>query len=508
MKNLTRFDEFAKGKPTKTKNDNTCVIYTRVSTKEQAEKNMSLDTQRKACEHYARQHNYKIMAYFGGTYESARTDERIEFNNMLSFVRKSREKISFIVVFSVDRFSRSGANAIYITEQLKHQGINLISVMQPTDITTPSGALQQNIQFIFSEYDNQLRREKTISGIRNKLLNGEWCMNAPKGYDVITRNGKRSIVINEEGQLIRKAFLWVLEEKATQCAVVDRLTALGVKISRNGISRLLRNPFYCGILSSRSLQGKVVNGKHEKLVSHQVFLEVNNILNRKTRETEHNGEHDHELPLKVMMKCSECGNSMTGYFAKPKRLYYYKCVKNGCCNNVSQRKVHALLKELLNKIELDRANYPNVEKELMSKFVRVEKLNRSNLQSYKGTLANIELKITNLEERFISREISEDLYSKHLKRLAVQKTTIEIEIDKAKAGVIIKQNIRKRSADILKDFARVWHFGDLSTKRVVQNTLFPEGLLYDKLKKELRAKIVAPGFFLSHGHTHGHSVHE
>lgn len=132
------------------------------------------------------------MAYFGGTYESAKNDERKEFNNMLSFVNKSRTKVAYIIVFSMDGFSRSGTNAIYIAEQLKKKGISLISIVQPTDVSTPSEILQQNIQFIFSEYDNQLRREKTISGMKNKLLKGEWCMKPPRGYDIITINRNRS----------------------------------------------------------------------------------------------------------------------------------------------------------------------------------------------------------------------------------------------------------------------------------------------------------------------------
>jgi DNA invertase Pin-like site-specific DNA recombinase len=71
------------------------------------------------------------MGYFGGTYESAQTDERKEFNNMLSFVKKSRDKISCIIVYSVDRSSRSGANAIYIAQQLKQSGVVIFSVTQP-----------------------------------------------------------------------------------------------------------------------------------------------------------------------------------------------------------------------------------------------------------------------------------------------------------------------------------------------------------------------------------------
>src|SRR5947209_7082193 len=101
MITLKAFDQFAKGKLETVKRKNTCVIYTRVSTKEQADNNKSLDIQRKACEQFAKKNNYLIMAYFGGTYESAKTDERKEFNNMLSFLKKSRTQISFIVVYSI-----------------------------------------------------------------------------------------------------------------------------------------------------------------------------------------------------------------------------------------------------------------------------------------------------------------------------------------------------------------------------------------------------------------------
>src|ERR1700689_4702227 len=108
------FKTFAKGSLKAKAKGSNCVIYTRVSTKEQADNNLSLDTQKKACEIYAKKSGYQTLGYFGGTYERAKNDERKEFTNMLSFVKKSRDKISHIIVYSVDRFSRSGANAIYL----------------------------------------------------------------------------------------------------------------------------------------------------------------------------------------------------------------------------------------------------------------------------------------------------------------------------------------------------------------------------------------------------------
>src|SRR5437870_1859979 len=118
MTDLAVFSAFAKGKQVLAKRTNNAVIYTRVSTSEQTS-NLSLDVQRKACEQYAHKFGYSVMGFFGGTFESAATDERKQFNSMLSFVKKCRERVSYILVYSVDRFSRSGANAIYIKEQLR-----------------------------------------------------------------------------------------------------------------------------------------------------------------------------------------------------------------------------------------------------------------------------------------------------------------------------------------------------------------------------------------------------
>jgi DNA invertase Pin-like site-specific DNA recombinase len=83
MSDLIIFNQFAKGQKVEKAKTGNCVIYTRVSTKEQADNNMSLQTQRRYCDQFANKSAYNIMGYFGGTYESAKTDERKEFNTML-----------------------------------------------------------------------------------------------------------------------------------------------------------------------------------------------------------------------------------------------------------------------------------------------------------------------------------------------------------------------------------------------------------------------------------------
>jgi site-specific DNA recombinase len=344
-KGLAVFQPFARGKQVQKNKGVNCVIYTRVSTKEQSDNNQSLDIQRKACEQFATKSGYPILGYFGGTYESAKTDERKQFNNMLNFIKKSREKISYIIVYSVDRFSRSGANAIYIAEKLRKEGISLFAVTQPTDASTASGSLQQNIQFIFSEYDNQLRREKCMAGVKEKLIQGIWCATPPVGYDIVKSEGKKQFLLNAKGRLVAKAFQW----KAQGLSVVDiteRLNAQGMKVCHQRVCDLLRNPFYCGLIAHRALNGEIVEGIQEKAVSRELFLQVNGILAQNTHGFRIQIEND-DAPLKRFIKCDNCGSYLRAYKAYKNQQYYYKCNTVGCNCNKRADALHERFRSML-----------------------------------------------------------------------------------------------------------------------------------------------------------------
>src|ERR1044072_2309384 len=115
-KNLPFLKTFAKGdsKISEVKNSLNAVIYTRVSTKQQLD-GLSLETQLKGCNECADKKGYNVCGRFGGTYESAQSDERKELTRMIAFAKKSKEKISAIIVYSLERFSRTGDNAIWLS---------------------------------------------------------------------------------------------------------------------------------------------------------------------------------------------------------------------------------------------------------------------------------------------------------------------------------------------------------------------------------------------------------
>src|SRR5690606_27768507 len=108
-----------------------------------------------------------------------------------------------------------------------------------------SGVLQQNIQFIFSKYDNDLRREKCIAGMKEKLLRGEWTGVAPLGYCYGYKEGSRKIIAGEKGKLIARAFEMKVEG-LSNTEIASKVYKLGLRIDKKRLSELFRNPFYCG----------------------------------------------------------------------------------------------------------------------------------------------------------------------------------------------------------------------------------------------------------------------
>jgi site-specific DNA recombinase len=487
---LLFFESFAKGKKTKVTKGSNCVIYTRVSTKEQADNNMSLETQRKACELHATKNKFSILGYFGGTYESAKTDERKEFNNMLTFLKKSKEAISYIIVYSVDRFSRSGANAIYIAEKLKKEGINVFAVSQPTDSTTASGSLQQNIQFIFSEYDNQLRREKCMAGVKEKLMSGVWCSILPTGYDSVGKGDKKAFVLNEKGKFIKKAFAWKSVGLSNE-AIREKLESIGWKIDLRRITDLFRNPFYCGIIAHNALEGAMVEGIQEKAVSRELFLQVNGILDKRKHGYSTNPINE-EIPLKRFLICDTCRKYMRAYKAYKNQEYYYKCGTEGCCSNKRADKLHESFKNILScyNLTIDKNFEAIIKIQMCATYNQLNKDNTETLNNLNNQIKELDKKLERLEERLIDEDIDKQQFLKYDAKFKSEKMLLAKTMAISNKRVSNLDKVVNKAIEYSTKLNTIWACGDYHQKQQLQFLVFPDGILYNRKKDECRTERV------------------
>ncbi|MFZ7144335.1 MAG: recombinase family protein [Bacteroidota bacterium] len=478
MKNLKVLKKFAKGKKVEVNSTGKyCVVYTRVSSKEQTE-NHSLEWQKKFCTEYAEKNGLSILGFFGGTYESAKNDERKEFNRMMRQLNQYKEKVSYILVYSLDRFSRSGENAIYISSELKKKGIHVMSVTQPIDVSTNAGTLHQNIQFIFSKFDNDQRRQKSVDGMREKLKRGEWLGQVPTGYMIDRTHGGREqiIIFNEKSKLIKKAFYWRLEG-ITLPEILKRLSAHGLKMPLQTLSDVLRNPFYCGFVSHSFLNGELVKGKHPALITEQTFLQVNNIP---THDGYQVSVDNINMPLKKFVRCAHCGTTMGGYLVHKKNLFYYKCNKRLCKNNRGAQQMHDKFMDLLTGLQIKPEYIEPAKRQLEYTYQNLTDNTASTIRILNNKRSEVSAKLDTVVERFATGEIDKNVYDKVAGKLEAEKAQIDEEMEKTQIRVSNPKKVIEYVTLLISKLASTWSSSNYHQKLTLQRIVFPDGLRYDR----------------------------
>ncbi|MCB9195528.1 MAG: recombinase family protein [Flavobacteriales bacterium] len=487
MDKLSLFKSFAPKEVNTVGTGVNAVIYTRVSHHSQ-EENTSLESQRKYCENFAARRGLNIVGYFGGTYESAKTDDRKEFNRMLSFVKRSKN-ITYVVVYSYERFSRSGINGAQIADDLlKKYGVITLAVTQELDPTTPAGSFQQKILFLFGQMDNELRRDKTVTGMKELLRKGFCPYSIPRGY-INLNKGKavnQNIVLSDEGKLLQKAFHWKADLQMRNSEIIKRLSDMGMDIDERRLGEIFSNPFYCGIIVSKMIPGEVIEGRHEPMVSQDTFLKVNNVISEARNHPVTHKEEDENLPLKRFMKCGSCDTPMTGYLVKRKGLYYYKCRTKGCKNNKSAKHLHNQFEGLLESFKVAKDEIKLVKKgiQLMYKAIFEEQFENQSLQ--KAKIAELQKKLDTIEEKFVVGDINKDLYTKYSQKYGEEMREIEAELAKLSFG---SSNLEK-CLDLVMKFCekplKWWRSAHIGERTLMQNIIFPDGIIYNRENEGVR----------------------
>lgn len=464
------------------RNGNQCYSYDRVSSRDQMINGNSLVWQYESIDKFAQQQNLIIKKKYGGTFESAKSDERKEFQRMLKDIEKDTE-VAYILVYSYDRFSRSGANGILLLEQLQKLGVRIIAVSQEVDSSSATGNFQQNLYMLLSKLDNDMRKDKCVSGAKSLLEKGYWTYATPRGYTNLnprTKADKHQYIINEEGEKLKKAFIWKATGKFTNQQILEKLSVLGVNITIRHLAWILANPFYCGYISVAMLSGKIVKGKHVALIDEETFLKANNISKKNPRYGVKKNKVNASLPLKIFMRDYVSGSTLTGYLHKKKNLYYYKSIKQGTGVSVSAKSLNMKFEQLLSNFHFDSSYKEKLAQLLIEKMKSRFVDDEENEKTVRKRISEIKGQLQKIEERFVLGEITSEQYQKYSGLYGKQVEDLQQEV--VEVGKI-SSNLEKAVAKGLKyaqNISQLWAQLDYYDKQRLQYLVFPEGMLYDK----------------------------
>ncbi len=458
--------------------DKVAVVWTRVSTKEQAENNHSLDVQKKECKSYAEKHGIKIVKHYGGTHESAKNEGRL-YRQMITEVSKNKD-VNMILVYSFDHFSRAGEEGIITKKYLKTKGIYVVSVTQQTDPDSAAGEFMENMLFLFNQFENNLRKGKCEAGMKECLERGYWFSRPPMGFDKEKKGDEHIITVNNTGKLIRKAFKWKATEELTNEEIVKRLKMFDLHISKQKLSEIFRNPFYCGKIKHGLLDYKVIEGKQEVLIDEATFNKVNGLC----RDVDYvHADETPDTPLKKHLFCSCCGELMSGYTKlkkNGKQYHYYKCSKKGCCCNINAEKVHESYTEFVCNYTIPESIIPFLKLVLTKVFYERNQGQKELHKSYSKQLTECENKIKLTNVKYGLGEINSEVYEATISVLKENKYRIEIELEKAKENLSNLEKFIEKALLIASKLGELWRISDFKIRQRMQNLMFPEGVFFNK----------------------------
>lgn len=475
----------AEANPHSTRNPLMAVIYTRVSDRKQVD-GASLEAQHRICTEYALKYGFTIMEYFGGTYESAQEDDRREFNRLLKFLRTNKI-VSKVLVFSIDRFSRTGGHAISLDEELAALGIQVIGVTHPIDTSSPMGKLLKHIMYLNSRADNDMRREKCVTGMRERLRQGYWVGMPPLGYTNLRpkeRCDRHQLIINEHGKLLGKAFQWKLSGLYTDVEIAERLSNEGLPINNKKLYWIFRNPFYAGIIVHSLIPGEAIPGKHPPIVPPEDFLRINGLLKQKNETRVKYGQPDDMLPLKIFMKCEITGAAFTGYLNRKKNIYYYKTRGKGTKQSRNANALNSLFADYLKNFELNPAFRPLLQKAVVAAYAQATQDTIAQEKGLVQQLSEHKAKLEVLERKLIFEGLDTELYDKYAPELKNTITGLETELHKIRQVYSSNlENVVEKSIKISENLSKTWLSSGYQDKVKLQMLVFPDGVWYNRQKE-------------------------
>jgi len=333
-----------------------CAVYTRKSSEEGLDQSFnSLHAQREACEAYIlsqRHEGWEIIReeYDDGGFSGGNMD-RPGLAKLLADI--SAKRIDTVVVYKVDRLTRSLADFAKIVEQFDRQGVSFVSVTQQFNTTSSMGRLTLNVLLSFAQFEREVTGERIRDKIAASKRKGMWMGGVvPLGYEL----RDRSLVVNEDEAVRVRRIYQLYLELGCVTKLQNRLDELGIRskkrlsrkgrssgdaiFSRGSLYELLKNRIYLGEIRHKE---KCYPGQHAGIIAPEIWEQVQALLvSNRPPENVHEGIREADVLTGLLFDAD--GNrftpSHTTRHGRRYRYYVSQAIIHG--QKVTRKSIHRL----------------------------------------------------------------------------------------------------------------------------------------------------------------------
>ncbi len=434
----------------------TAVVYARLSTKEQAERDgdpegYSIPAQRDACSRKAASLGATVTEVFIDRGESARSADRPELQRMLAYL--AEEPTTFVIVHKVDRLARNRSDDVTITATIAASGAKLVSVTENID-ETPSGLLLHGIMSSIAEFYSRNLAAEVVKGTQQKVRAGGTPTRAPIGYrnvrKLIDGYETRTVEVDpERAELVSWAFVAYASGNWSLRSLADELEARGLTnrpgprtparpVPANKLHQILRNRYYLGYVTWRGVE---YDGKHPPLVDAETFELVQRVLNdhRVAGERAYRREHY----LVGSLRCGRCHERLLYTVVKnrTKQDYgYFYCASRTDSLGCGQRYLPEALVEAAVTAQWRQETVPEedltlLREELARDFASLEREAAAERARLERRLHAIKRERFKWAEKAMAGAVPDDIAADKQRQLAAQLLSVEGELNRtAKLG--------------------------------------------------------------------------
>ena len=488
------------------------VLYARVSSHKQADKDLSISAQLRALRGFAHEHGWTIVGEFVDKAISGRTANRPGLRKMLQRVK--RGDVDAVLVWKLDRLARDVEIAAAVDGFLRRQGVKLVSLHESFDDSPQGRFIARIFQNLAEFYSNNLSQD-ICRGIREVAQRGFYPHGRPPiGYTTVpvkdgTSERKKLVPDETYAPIVRRIFsLYLAGKGGREIARIlneeGTLTNTGKRWSPQRIYSILRNPVYVGDLvlgmgprSSENQKPLWLKDVHEPLVSREDFQRVQEILRYRAEAPGAPRWHSSPYLLSGLVRCGKCGGALCGTAAKSGRFHYYTCSRyykegKGSCPGirVRQEKLESFVLDKLLTVILAPENLErlvqlvneelshdlqgiDLELERLSSEIRV---NQTRLSRLFDALETGKLELEDLAPRIKDlRQAIERLEERKDELLEAKEARQTFQVDKE----TVLSHVR--------DLKRVLEQGSLSERKAALAGLIERIVVYeDKIEIEYR----------------------
>jgi len=380
--------------------------YIRVSTAKQGVQGSSLQEQHDAIVAFAKRSDFVIAEWFEDR-ETAAKRGRTQFLRMMNGLEKKRA--AGVILHKIDRGARNLWDWARI-QDLIDAGTEVHFAHDNLDLTSRGGRLSADIQAVVAADFIRNLRDEVRKGMRGRLKQGLYPMRAPIGY-LDQGKAKPKTIDPLKGPLVRQAFelygtgQYTFETLRIELKQRGLHRQDGESLSLNGLTTMLRNPFYVGIIRLRR-SGETFPGVHEALIDVRRFQRVQDVLDGKMNAK----VTRHDFLCRRLLRCGICNGSLTGELQKGN--VYYRCHTKKCeTKTVREEAVVSALTAVLAPMQFSAEHIEQM-------LPLAEEINRTSAANREVAIRAATLRMSGVEDRerrltdaYIDRLIDRETYN-------------------------------------------------------------------------------------------------